>query len=241
MNFQSLIIIDSKDRVNGVPENFNFQPKFYGPEGVRSYRVNKVNIPYSFYNLKTQTFSINGTQLTLPAGSYSAQSLATKLTSLITPHVVISISYLTDTNKYLFSAAVPIQFDFTTATVAINYSLQRALGFPNVLSPSGLSIESVNCVNLNASTNIYISSQALSLNVPSIFNAMRSYVIQSVPIQVNSFNYIVWQNNLETVYSLQKDNLDNIDLVLYDDYGAQIDLNGLDWTIELQCNSQILN
>jgi len=235
MNFQSLLIIDSKDRSYGTNEDFNYQVRAYGPQKIKAYRVNKVNIPFSWYNLRNQDFQLNVAGvphiISFPEGSYTSQSLITKLTALITPITPITITYDQNTNKFTFTAVPSLQFIFSYNMY--NYSLERAIGF---LQTSAISstLTSSFCANLNSTLNVYIYSQFLSLYTPAIFNKDRACIIQTVPIQVNSFNFINWENSQETYFNLGNENLDNIDLKIVDDYGNTLNLNGLCWTCELQ-------
>lgn len=241
----TLLIVNSKDRISGTSTDFNYQIKYYGREEVQSYRIGKITIPYSFYNLKRQffIFKYNGINfdIELPAGNYSAQSLATFLQTTLSAETSASIlvSYSTTTNKFSVSALSPntIQFEFEDP-VEYNYSLQKALGFPNLTTIVSLYV-SPNCANLNASDNLYIFSQSLSFYTPSIFQSQRANVIQLVPILVNPFNFIFYENQQQINFPTDFQTISTFDVKLIDDYGNTVDLNGLDWTFEIQLFSPL--
>ena len=114
------------------------------------------------------------------------------------------------------------------------YSLYRALGFPKTTPVSTTEYTSLNCANLNSSDNLYIFSQALSFYTPAIFQTERNNVIQVVPILVNPFNFIFYENQQQIDFPTDFQTISTFDVKLIDDYGQVVDLNGLDWTFEIQ-------
>lgn len=236
----TLLIVNSKDRISGTSTNFNYQIKYYGKEEVDTFRIGKITIPYSFYNLQQQffIFKYNGTNfdIELPAGNYSAQSLATFLQTTLSAETsaAISVTYSVTTNKFIVSVVNPNNFQFEFEDpIPYNYSLQKALGFPNLTTVTDNYI-SPNCANLNASDNLYIYSQALSFYTPSIFQTQRDQIIQLVPILVNPFNFIFYENQQQVNFQTDFQTISTFDIKLVDDYGQVVDLNGLDWTFEIQ-------
>lgn len=236
----TLLIVNSKDRLSGTSSDFNYQIKYYGKEEVQSYRIGKITIPYSFYNIKQQFFRFyyNGSpsNVDIPAGNYSAQSLATYLTNEISNSIpaTVTVTYSSITNKFTVVVPTPntFYFDFIDFT-AFQYSLYRALGFPKITTVAS-SYTSPNCANLNASDNLYIFSQALSFYTPSIFQTQRANIIQLVPILVNPFNFIFYENQQQIDFPTNFQTISTFDVKLVDDYGQTVDLNGLDWTFEIQ-------
>jgi hypothetical protein len=112
----TLLIVNSKDRLSGSSTDFNYQLKYYGKEEVQSYRIGKITIPYSFYNLKQQFFRFyyNGspTNVDLPAGNYTAQSLANYLQNEISNDIpaAVTVTFSSITNKFTVSVPTPNTF-----------------------------------------------------------------------------------------------------------------------------------
>lgn len=242
--FSTLLIINSKDRNDGDSGNFNyiFQVPF---TKIRNFKINKIVIPYSFYATVNQQIvitspSIGGT-INVPAGNYTADSLATTLEGLINssfPIITCSITYSSITDKYTFTGALPYSIS-SLGLIPPNNNLMYQLGLTSLsgvqtVLPQSANFVSTYCANLSGTCCLYVSSNALRLFSNSSFQNMRSNIIQVVPIQVNSFNYIVWQNSVPTYYQQDEYVLNQIDLRLIDDFGNTINLNGLDWSIEIE-------
>lgn len=234
----TILIVNSKDRVSGNHTNFNYQIKYYSVNEVDSFRIGKVTIPYSFYNIKDQTIIIDYnnvfSNVAITGGNYTANSLATYLQtqfSLATGGT-FTVTYSQISNKYTVSVTLGNLFGIQFAAPD-NYSLQRALGFDDI-TLYGNSYTGPRCANLNCTDNLYIYSQALSFYTPSIFQTVRDHVIQTVPILNNPFNFIFYENQQEVRYPTDYQTIGNFDIKLIDDFGTQIDLNGLNWTFEIQ-------
>ena len=197
-----------------------------------------VTIPYSYYNIKQQEITVVyntlGYTVTIDAGNYNANSLATYLQTKFSAATggVFTVTYLQPSNKYTISVALPNTYNIFFAADT-NYSLQRALGFPSSTGDVN-TYTGTRCANLNCTDNLYIYSQALSFYTPSIFQTQRDHIIQTVPILTNPFNFIFYENQQEVRYPTDYQTVGNFDIKLVDDYGTVVDLNGLNWTFEIQ-------
>lgn len=237
----TLLIVNSKDRLSGSSSDFNYQIKYYGKEEVQNFRIGKVTIPYSFYNIERQYFDFyyNNSQsfVDITAGNYTAQTLASFLQTEISNNVgaPVTITFSNITNKFTVSVPTPnnFYFDFNAIDIPDNYRIEKALGFPK-LTPVSTTYTSLNCANFNASDNLYISSQSLSFYTPSIFQTQRAHVIQLVPILVNPFNFIFYEDQQQVTFQTDFSTISTFDVKLIDDYGNTVNLNGLDWTFEIQ-------
>ncbi len=226
-----LLIVNGKDRVRGNSSSFTYQ--FQTPvEQIAAYRVNKVSIPFSYYNIRAQQLDINGDLFNIPAGNYSPQTFKSWWDSNVIPSLAVPINILYNTvqNTYTFSSAAVFTFDFTIADVPHAYSLSKVFGLQNfgpvLTKESGV-------LNFSATSNLYLQSTQLT-NHPSFFNTKRSAIFQSVPVEVNPFNWIVQENQLETVYPYGTD-MTSFDITVLDAENNVVDLNGLDIIIEFQC------
>lgn len=227
-----LVIVNSKDRISGTPSNFRYELT-KNKLNVKSFRINKVTVPFSWYNQPRQTFTVNTILFTLPEGSYSIYSLISALHSEVEgtfPN--FTMTYNADTNKVSINDTIAL-------TIVFNGRLGQQLGFENSIGPS-VSLISTNTVNLALTSNIYIYSQSLSTYMTSFFQRRQDNIIQNIPVAVNTFNYVVWQNQLETTFALDSQNLFNFDIKLLDDYGSVIELNGQNIIIEIQIQNAYL-
>lgn len=227
-----LVIVNSKDRISGTPSNFRYELT-KNKLNVKSFRINKVTVPFSWYNQPRQTFTVNTILFTLAEGSYSIYSLISALHSEVQgtfPN--FTITYNADKNKVSINDTIAL-------TIVFNGRLGQQLGFENSIGPS-VSLTSTNTVNLALTSNIYIYSQSLSTYMTSFFQKKQDNIIQNIPVAVNTFNYVVWQNQMETMFALDSQNLFNFDIRLLDDYGSVIELNGQNIIIEIQIQNAYL-
>ena len=248
---ETLIIINSGQADYGTSADFTYSFKDYGLTGVKQFRVNKITVPYSFYNQRQQNFIIqyNGAgpvNLLFPAGSYTATGLATKLAGIINATIAnpITITYDSVLNKFKFTMTgadtLILNFIPGPGGSLANYNIGVQMGL--ILASSVAAVGPFNaltapyCANLNATSNIYISSAILNMYNVSYFDRIKANIIQSVPVNVNSFNFIIWENSQQTMFDLMTDNtnISYIDIKILDDYGNVLDLNGLNVIIEIQ-------
>lgn len=244
-----LLIIDSKDRSSGSVTDFNYTFNRIQILKPRQFRINKINIPYTFYAIEQQNFTITYNAvpyvINIPAGNYSAPSLAQVVQTLCNasiPAPGITITYDINTNKMQFTATLgnTFAFDFSAYSGArANYNLGIGLGMvlvddvSQVVAPA-TQFQSIYQCNLSATKNIYLKSQQLRLYNVSFFQAIPDNVIQSVPITVNSFGYIVWENFYPVIFNNDEQTISNIDFQLVDDYNNIINLNQYSFSIEIQ-------
>lgn len=250
---KTLLIIDSAQRVRGTSTDFLYSINYYNLSDVNAFRVNKITVPYSFYNLKAQTFTISQggptININFPAGSYSANTLAQKLSSLINASLfgaTITINFLADQNKFEFImdfGTITINFLYDNSVLGnfANYNLSYQLGIspPTALAnpPNFANYTSPLVASLSATSNLYLASPNLNLYEVSIFNKVRANIIQSIPVNVNSYNFIIWENSQETIFKLNDKSIGDLNFQLLDDYNNVVDLNGLNMIIELQLYS----
>jgi hypothetical protein len=230
--YSTLLLVNSKDRDFGHSGNFTYnmsRSKF----DCQAFRINKVTIPYSFYNIKAQSFLINNTVIFVDAGSFTIYTLITSLLSDIQGiYPDFNITFDAAINKVTLSNLNA--FTLTFNNVGSSGSIAQALGFTSdTIGPSQNITSEVTC-NLNLSTNLYISSQSLCVSLNSFFNKRQSNVIQMVPINVSSFGYIIWQNNLETIFPIDSRTIQNLDFQIFDDNGEIVFFNGQSVIFEIQ-------
>jgi hypothetical protein len=237
----TLAIINSKDRASGTAGDFIYNFQYTGLTRISRYRLNKIVIPYSWYNTPDQVIlmTVNGggpILVDIDAGSYNAQTLATYMQNKLTsaspqPFTVI---YNQSQNTYTISLVSPHIFtlSFTYPTLYQNLGVQMGFGTD---TPNQNSTTSTFAVNLNMTNSVYLASSSLRLYAQSYFQKVQYNVVQHVPVNVNSFNFITWQNSTDTFFLCNEhSSITNFDFQLIDDYGNPIDFRGQDITIELE-------
>lgn len=249
---KSLLIINSEQRDSGTAGSFKWSVNYYNVNSINNFRINKITIPYSYYNLKTQTFTISQNSgplisIVFPAGNYTAQTLAGKLSSLINASLfasTLTINYLTDQNKFEFllsSGVLTIDFLISQNVLGnyANYNLSYQLGFSqyNNLSNPPANFNGIIApytANLNATSNLYISCPTLNIYDISIFNRQRASIVQTIPVNTNIYGFIIWENSQSTIFPLYNTSLGQFEISLLDDYNNIIDLEGQNWIIEIE-------
>ena len=209
---RQLIIIDSKDRSTGTSSAFTYYMAAYGPTSVFRYRVNKVTIPFSWYTVPPQTFRINynavNYTVSIAGGQYNANQLATVVQNALNTALgagQMTFTFQNDgTNTFTFATVNPansftLHFEVNNLLGQNYKSVGVAAGFvlPSNLISSGPvnTLTSPYAVNLAGPPNIYVKSSSLQFYYSSFFNQNTSTVVQSIPVNVNPGDYIIWQNS----------------------------------------------
>lgn len=247
---RSLILeIDSKDRVNGSTTNFSYEFPRTQITGMNAFRINKCTVPYMFYLNEEQTFIVNynGTPYNIffEGGSYNGVTLANHIQLLINntiPAPGITIQYLQATNKYQFNVDIgnTLFFDFSTATpTRQNYNLGIALGMVlpsnvNEVVAGSTQFASLYQSYIAATKSLFIKCPQLRVYNTSYFTKNLSNVIARIPVKVNSFNFINWQIRDTTLFYTDNDTIASLDIELVDEYDNVIDLQGYNWSFELE-------
>lgn len=254
MNNQSVLYINSKDRSNGVVNNFNYNLPV-GINDAYSYYVKNVVIPFSAYVsvypqndtqsyvvfiMQTSTGESHNVSLP-PPGNYTANQLAAAIQSDYNSTFTsnqITVTYNSNTNKFTFAYA-----SGTATQIKIYYSsnnnegqeIMRTLGFPTVGSSAlAGSLTSTYAANLTGPLNYFLQSSCFTVgDCVSFFQNTQSSTILQIPVVVNPGGIIYYENPINDFIPLRKKNLNNIDLSLVDDYGNPVLLNGLDYSITI--------
>lgn len=244
-----LIIVDSKDRINGDSGNFIYSPQTLGLSNVKKFRINKVSVPYSFYSILDQTFQVTvGTTsyvVTVLGGNYTAFQIATILQNTINGEIGggLIVTYDQTSNNFNFfnSNSLPMQFNFNFGSLPdsyIQYNVGVQIGYitannPNEVLPPSNNIFTKYAANMSATTNIYLRSNALSVYYMSYFRGQKNNVVASVPVNVNAYNWIIYSEFSPLYFDFDGQTLNQIDMQFLDDSGNVIDFRGLNPIIEI--------
>lgn len=231
------VFINSQNRTKGTISDF--RTTLVRPiKNITCCKIRSVEIPSSFYPVNSTNNVINVRKLTglveyivtLTPGSYDATELAveiqSKLNSLVYSGFVVT--YNASTAK------------FTIANSSSNFELRtgpsdKLIGFDGVDTGDIATWTSDNVIHITGPDALYIRSARL-LNEESLFDNDQRDIIAKIPVFVNfgatitlegtQSDFVVWYNSSRLITA--------IDLRLEDLDGNELDLNGLDWSIEFQ-------
>jgi hypothetical protein len=256
MESVTTIYINSKDRETGSISNFRYTLT-NGINNCKGYYIKYATIPFSQYvslykpktgNTINLNFSDAGGSYILhlgPPGNYTANQLATLLQSALnaaSSYQVYSVSY--NVNTYQFTISVPtvigasgFTIDFSSANTSPGQNPSYSFGFQPVSSSSTGStpyvLVSTQAANLNGpSLNYYIRSSSFTSDGSySYFENQKDVVICQIPINVAPSGVLTFEDEIGEFIPLRNINMSYISVELIDDYGNNIDTNGLDWEL----------
>ena len=171
----------------------------------------------------------------IQGGSYTAQSLAVYLQNQLTTASPqpFTVTYNQSQNTFTISLALPHIFTLLFTYPTRNYNLGVQMGFGTDTANLN-SVTSSSAVNLTSTSSVNLASSNLRCYQNTYFLNAQNEILITVPVNVNSFNYIVWQNSFETTYPINSQAYVNFDFKLIDDYGNIIDLRGANIQIEFE-------
>ena len=207
-------------------------------------------IPYSFYNIRegvndkiyySQVGSSVQLSLTIPKGSYTINSLETKLEELLSSVVTgdCSITFSRTTMKYTF--VIPQHLGFNQIYFNFENKIDGAevsLGFPKNyvgLSTGFSSLESVNVPDVNGGVHsINIRSNLTTKGCIDSQTRSFSTILGTIPIDVN-FGGVLFHRPADAIHKIiiQQKEIKRIIIRLTDDRDRLLDLNGLDFNITI--------
>jgi hypothetical protein len=240
--FTNAITINSKGRTSGTISDFRVQLN-PAPQDVIGWSVHSIQIPTSYYVITTANYEIKWEDAVpvefkaqIPVGNYSGSTLATALQTAMNGVVAgFTVTYNTSNYKLTWAHAANFKI-LTTSSIYVNIGSP-----PSVL---GLSATSANAIEISGTRYIYIKSTKLG-------SGRKKHIVSDNSSTGNSAtfkDYIavleqdVVVGNFLTKSANERDPLnltdiqvlDYIDLSLEDDDFNIIDLNGLDWAINVE-------
>lgn len=226
--------INSLGRKNGTSTNFTSNNNLF--KDSNAYRVSKVIIPFTFYNVTSNynVFSIiSGVttyNVTITPGQYT---IAQFITALQTGLNALAVGVFTVT-----SDPISYKITITNATVPFTYlgrsSSYIVTGYGQSNIGPLLSITAPNIYNFSSTDYIDIKSVTLTKSDSKVIDNTfsNSTIVQRVPTNQYSFGQtILFMSRHPHIFTCKPDLSEDIDLILYDQWGFQLDLNGRDWNI----------
>lgn len=230
------IFLNSKNRTSGSTSNFKTR-LIKGLKNVHRIQLRSVEVPISYYTVNSTNNTLKFSNqvpteftVTFSPGNYSAIELATEIqTKMRVFSSAMTVVFNDNTLRYTFTNNGNNLRLFDTVTTC-----QDLIGLENDTG-SVTTFTSTKIIDISGPNHLYILSNELTSgrDMALVDNDYREIAFR-VPIK-ESFGSI---NNYEPS-SLQYLNyntdhlLQQIDLQLVDDDFIPVELNGLDWSIEL--------
>lgn len=236
--------INSRDRLNPLTETssdftFSFNDKV---TRIVDIYVDSVQIPYSFYAINSNnnvlTFNNGVNSITITPGNYTATTLSTEIETRMA--VVFAgqspnVTFSNITFKLTISKSAPFivdAYDDVPASTAATL-----LGFKES-SASGTSVTGDSAINLAGPNYLLIKSSFLTkaIHHKTLYKD-NSYqeVLFMAPVNVSPGDVISLEPELpiRLSHKIEIDTTDIIDVSIYDEFDNLLDLNGLDWAMQL--------
>ena len=234
-------VVNSSDRLNPSTEttaNFTWS---FNEKVIRisEILIKSVQIPFSFYAINsTNNFMlVNGTTVTIDNGNYTATTLIPEVTSKIDASAVggtTTMTYSSQTLKFTIVHDSNIQITDNSSDTS---PLATLLGYQTT-SASATTIIADSVANLAGSNYICITSDILTAAIQHktlYANDTLQSCLLPIPVNVNFGDIITLEPNLpiKLSYKIEIETTDIIDIKLVDEFNNTLDLNGLDWSMQI--------
>lgn len=195
--------------------------------------INHAEIPYSFYvvNVYNNLLSLSTGDIYIDRGNYNATSLLKFINSKLPINMVLSFN--STNGKYTFTYNQPFTIK-TTSTINKIIGIEKNTQYNSINNI----IECPYPVNLLGTKNLYIKSNLMLSNLNTSTN---DYItLACIPVSVEPYSIILFNNFSNSAHIVKNRNLDNIEVLIYDDDNNLVNFNNIDWSITLEINKFIL-
>ncbi len=238
---QLLFVKSSQAIKNESDDSYHFSNPISANRGNRILcELVEAEIPVTYYLFTERnnffSFTITGdvvnegVNISLPLQNFTSTELISYLNTLFTTsftNFTVILSYNSQTLKLILTVT-PTGQNSSVSAITINPSTtcSKHLGF--VASQSGSSpLVAKNCINLNRTLNIYVKTNLKLNNLDS--HGLINGTISKVQVDKSS-GEIIHYHNIEGIKFLIADkNIDHLQIVLEDDDGERLDLNGIEY------------
>lgn len=227
------IYIHSNDAVVTISDAekiFYLNEAISAPSGYRLLiGLTNLTMPNSMYNVTStsNTIVISGVTYTVSAGNYSADSLATAISTAISSVGSCAFDSNNDNNKFVFT------FTAGSKTIDEETTLTRQLGLTGQLPTSSAgSYSALGICDLGGVTNIYIRLRNLTMNnIDS--RGQTNNIIASVVNNTNYSGYIFFVPPEVLYYQITEQIISHLDIELTDQEGKILEMNGANYNLTL--------
>jgi len=246
----SFIVINSKYRTNDSRSTTDFTYNIGQAIEVPSVTIKSVSIPVTQYNIGSYNnklrISSGGIDydFVIPEGQYDVTQLSLVIQGLIQGAlggaVTLSIDPITKKLVLTSTFGLKISVDPVLSSISkyLGLNYQASSYYPAVDSTT---INFVNVPELQGSNNYYLASSVLAQGYSSILTDGKLVpIIMPIPIDVEwgqVQNYESQDTQLNTKNYVRLQNIQNIDIKIYDDDLNVVDLNGSDIEVVLKVNT----
>ena len=191
--------------------------------------LTNMTMPNSMFNVTSinNTIIISGVTYTITEGNYSAESLATAISTAISTVGSVAFDDTNNNNKYIFT------FTAGAKTIDEGTTLTRQLGLTGQLpTASATSYNAQGICDLGGTTNIYIRIRNLTMNnIDS--RGQTNNIIASIVNNTNYSGYIFFVPPEVLYYQITEQNISHLDIELTDQEGKLLEMNGANFNLTL--------
>ncbi len=237
-------VINSKNRLQPLTEtSHNFTVSFNNATTrITEIVIERIEIPYSFYVINSTNnvlkFNNGVVTATLTPGNYTSTTIQTELKSKIDTafgDTNTTVSFSSSTYKLTITRTSAFIVDSMTSVPSSTAA--DILGF-KVSTPSATSATASGVINISGPNYIIIRSTFLTKPIQhKMLYSNTSYQnnLWAVPLSASPGDIIFESPNMpiRLNYKFTIQTTDVIDIQLYDDSNNFLDLNGLDWAMQL--------
>ena len=188
-------------------------------------------LPFSFYivNEYNNLLSLSTGNIIIDVGNYNANSLMKYLNTKFPIGMVMTLDRTTGKFNITYNSNFVINSSSTC---------QKLLGLLKNINYSGFNITFPYPANCLGTNNIYIKSPNVILD--NYNTSTKDYItLLSIPVSVEPFDLIIYNNFSQTKHLLKNKTLDSIEIIITDDDNNKINFNNTDWSISLQIENFI--
>lgn len=227
------IFLHSNDAVVSISDAekiFYLNEAITAPAGYRLIiGLTNMTMPNSMFNVTSinNTIIISGVTYTITEGNYSAESLATAISTAISTVGSVAFDDTNNNNKYIFT------FTAGAKTIDEGTTLTRQLGLTGQLpTASATSYNAQGICDLGGTTNIYIRIRNLTMNnIDS--RGQTNNIIASIVNNTNYSGYIFFVPPEVLYYQITEQNISHLDIELTDQEGKLLEMNGANFNLTL--------
>jgi hypothetical protein len=249
----SLIFINSKNRLNGTPWDFNINfnnELIKAPKGhYIQFEVEQVVVNRSWYSIQEglNTFQLTSSAggistITIPVGYYNAADLRAQLQSIFPTW---TFTYDKKLNKFTF--ATPADMSWSGISwrkfVFTNNSMSELFGFDQTETPTftqaSPSVVSTKPIKVNEDASVVVHTNIPRQKMSAVDNFNQTTIVESdvlctIPIQSAPFDNVVYtkNNNAEFKYNVLSPVIHSMRIYLTNEQNTPIKIN-YDWLLTL--------
>jgi len=237
---QTQVFINSKNRTSGSSSDFKVRLS-QSIQNIQSISIKSLEIPFSWYTVNEsnnqlcfvsfadQSKPIDFT-VTISPGNYSADELQIELETKMNEILAgFTVSYSDNKLKYTITHPSFFIIKYTESTC----KLLIGLGLSD--STINTSWTSENVIQLTGTNHLFLESKTLCSSRPLAHSdEFRRPIFVKVSVQENPGSILTRLSKDDDVHCYDSQySIQELDFRLVDDQYHKIDLNGLDWSIEL--------